>query len=82
MLGCLTCRWLCTFLSARNNGVISIIQPRKQQIVTTSGMLDVASGFPASPSLSRWATPPQETDLYVELLTPGGGGLFQEMQMW
>jgi hypothetical protein len=45
-------------------------------------MLDAASGYPANPSLSRWATPPQETDLYVELLTPGGGGLFQEMQMW
>lgn len=39
------------------------------------------AGFPANPALSPWSTPPYETDLYVEQLTPGGS-LFEEMQMW
>eukprot|EP00775_Hariotina_reticulata_P008648 gene8648-8829_t len=71
-----------TVVKARNNGIVTTIQPRKRQMALTSGTSDAASGYPANPSLTRWTTPPHETDLYVELLTPGGGGLFREMQMW
>ena len=38
-------------------------------------------GYPANPTLTRWSTPPYDTNLYLEQLTPGGA-LFEEMQMW
>jgi len=39
------------------------------------------NGFPANPNLTSWRTPPYNTDLYSEHLTPAGG-LFQEQPMW
>lgn len=67
--------------AARHNGVNTTVQPRKSQVMTTAGAWPASAGYPASTSLTRWSSAPHETNLYMELLTPGGA-LFQEMQMW